>query len=153
MYLARRRPQHLNKSSIVALGHFCIFGGRKICWKADAINRHKKSLLQPDNPPLATRPTTSTYTPHDQFNPTHINTPSTTRPYKMMQRVAASAPRAASRLVSSAVRPQITQQARIAPVAAVASGKRQYHEKDKSLRNGVFAVSTALPPYTSLQLG
>merc|ERR1711881_228018 len=61
--------------------------------------------------------------------PTNTNISSTTTTNKMMQRVAASAPRAASRLVSSAVRPQITQQARIAPVAAVSSGKRHYHEK------------------------
>merc|ERR1711981_833593 len=64
-----------------------------------------------------------------QFLPTNTNISSTTTTNKMMQRVAASAPRAASRLVSSAVRPQITQQARIAPVAAVSSGKRHYHEK------------------------
>jgi len=47
----------------------------------------------------------------------------------MFQRALVSAPRAASRIVSSAVRPQISNQARIAPAAAQAVGRRSYHEK------------------------
>ncbi|KIW03144.1 iron sulfur cluster assembly protein 2, mitochondrial [Verruconis gallopava] len=49
----------------------------------------------------------------------------------MFQRALASAPRAASRVLSSAARPQIAQQARIAPAATQAAAKRHYHEKDK----------------------
>jgi len=47
----------------------------------------------------------------------------------MFQRALASAPRAASRIVSSAARPQIANQSRIAPAAVQAIGRRSYHEK------------------------
>jgi Fe-S cluster assembly scaffold IscU len=47
----------------------------------------------------------------------------------MFQRAIATAPRAAARIVSSGVRPQLQQQARIAPAAVQAVGRRQYHEK------------------------
>lgn len=47
----------------------------------------------------------------------------------MFQRALASAPARAGRIVASAVRPQIITQARVAPVAVQANGRRNYHEK------------------------
>jgi len=47
----------------------------------------------------------------------------------MFQRTLASAPARASRLVATAIRPQVARQARTAPVAAQAVGRRNYHEK------------------------
>jgi len=47
----------------------------------------------------------------------------------MFQRTLASAPARASRLVATAIRPQVARQARTAPVAAQAVGRRSYHEK------------------------
>jgi Fe-S cluster assembly scaffold IscU len=50
----------------------------------------------------------------------------------MFQRALATAPARAGRILSTAVRPQIASQSRIAPVAAQAVARRSYHEKDKS---------------------
>lgn len=67
-------------------------------------------------------------------------TPRTQRPrfdanITMFSRALATAPRAAGRIASSAIRPHIQSQARIAPsaTAAQALGKREYHEKDEYL--------------------
>ncbi|TID22257.1 hypothetical protein E6O75_ATG11051 [Venturia nashicola] len=50
----------------------------------------------------------------------------------MFQRALSAAPARAGRILSTAVRPQIARQSRIAPAAAQSVARRSYHEKDKS---------------------